>query len=56
MEKVDTDTCAPTSQAAFQGPLGNLSTNLVKDLTTFSLYLFDSSATKGIKLEKLGNM
>lgn len=53
-EQADTDTSVPTSQPALRWLLGDLSTNFVKALITL-LLLIDSSATKGINLEKCGD-
>lgn len=54
-EQADTDTSVLTSQPALRWLLGDLSTNFVKALITLLLF-FDSSATKGINLEKCGDI
>lgn len=53
-EQADTDTSVLTSQPALRWLLGDLSTNFVKAL--IMLLFFDSSATKGINLEKCGDI
>lgn len=53
-EQAGADTSVLTSQTALQWLLGDLSTNFVKALITL-LLVFDSSATKGINLEKCGD-